>query len=109
MKKLGIDKILASLLAAVHIANTVDESLEDQRITPVEWGQISLTGFQFAWTLVKIKEIRAQFLDLDQEEKDQLITALAAELDLTNEKAEILVEKIFMILLQLSSLLKPAA
>jgi len=39
MQKLGSTKILAALIAAIHLTNKIDGSLEDQKITALEWGQ----------------------------------------------------------------------
>ena len=109
MQKFGSTKILAALIAAIHLTNKIDGSLEDQKITALEWGQIGLAGFQFAWSLVNIKQLKEEYLDLDAAEKEELIAAFAAELDIRNDKAEALVEKIFSVLIQLSGILKIAA
>ena len=109
MKKFGITLILASLMAVVRLTKKVDGALEDKHISPMEWGEIGIAAFQFGWTFTKIKEMKEEFNDMDAEERTELIQKFAAELELRNEDAEQLVEKIFAVLISLTEIFKKTA
>jgi len=104
MDTVGIDTIRETVIAAAKLANTIDSSLEDSKITPIEWGKIGLSGFKFAKGIAKFKQLKVEFKDLSEPEKEIIVNDFVSEFDLRNNEAEVMAEDAFSALLLLSGL-----
>jgi nucleoid DNA-binding protein len=109
MENLGIEKLKLAISGILKLAKVVETSFEDGKVSIVEGAKIAISGFQF-WNSVKdIKTLKAEWLDLDEAEKAELIAYFATEFDLKNESLELLIEQIFDAMIQLATAFKKAA
>lgn len=105
----GIEKTIAVLTGAANLTKVIDLSLEDQKISAIEWAKIGIAGFQFAKGIANIKAIKEEYLDYSEEEKQTIINTFAQQFDLRNDQAELVVEQIFEAMLSLATAFKKAA
>ena len=101
-EKIGIEQSLEVLTAVANLSTVIDTSLADGKISPIEWAKIGVAGFGFAKGIAKAKQLKAEFIDYDEDEKTELITRFAEKFNLRNDEAEVVIEQIFSALLVLS-------
>ena len=91
----GIESIKDALGTVIKVGTTVEDALEDKKINFFEAISIAKNSIGL-WGVVKdFSNIKEEFLDLDDDEKDELIEFFAEELDLENDAVEIIIEKCF--------------
>lgn len=101
------DAIKTTLGFAIKFGMNIEDALaNDGKIT---WNEL----FSFVPTLLKVPalikavpDLKAEFTNLDEEEKADLADWLATELDLDNDKVEMYVEEAWKLLLALSALIQ---
>lgn len=92
-------ELLAFLGSFVSVTDSV---LADNKVDVLELTQYFNTIFTIKPAIEGVKEIPAEFADLDNTERAQLTQALAASLKLRNEQAEALTEEGFDLALRMS-------
>lgn len=106
-EKLGIESIKIAVIAAINLGEKIEKNLADD-------GKISLTealgiGAGSFTDVVKVlksgSQIKDEFLDLDDDERTELIDLVKSELDLDNDKVEVIIEEAIVFLLQLDRLI----
>jgi hypothetical protein len=102
----GIEKLKAALGAVIKLAKVTDTALDDKKITVIEGLKIGVASFQ-VWLAVKdFDTLKAEYADLDETEKDELVTYFVTEFDLNEDDIEEIIEEIFTALMQLAGLSK---
>ena len=82
------------LITLAKIANAVDKALEDGKVSVPEGIGLAFKAIDIIAVIKSIKQAKEEIIDLTQEEIDELSAAFAAEFDLSNDKAEEVVETI---------------
>lgn len=104
IEKLGIEEFQEALFTVVDFAMAVDSALEDNKVSIPEGVGLGIKLVSF-WRVVKLfPVIKAQFLDMDAEEKVILTTGFADRFDLRDDQLEGIVEMIVGALLQFGDL-----
>lgn len=94
--KVGVRNILICLNFLMSIANKFDDALEDDQ--RVDWVEISTLGpdlLKIPNFIEAIKNVPAEFNDLDDSEKQEIKANIAEKFDLSNEKTEQAIEYSF--------------
>ncbi|MCK4821512.1 hypothetical protein KA005_37445 [bacterium] len=95
-EELGIEKLQEFVFNLADLGMDLDRSLEDGKISISEGLSMAIENIpDFVEDWRDRKEILAQWKDADSAEKENLKTALADHLDIRNDKAENLIEKLF--------------
>lgn len=104
---LGIDNIKTAVIAAINFGEKIEKNLaDDGKISLTEALGIGATSFTDIMKIVKSgKEIKDEFLDLDDLEKEELIDLVKEELDLENDKVEVIIETAVEFLAKLGDLI----
>ena len=106
-EKLGIETLKEAALVGVKFGMKLEADLSDGKLSI---GEIIGLGFSTApdvWKLVpKASQIKEEYLDLDDQEREELVDYVVDELDLTSDKAEEGAEKIFDLLIQLEDVVR---
>ena len=98
----GIEKIKEALNTCIEVGTKIDQALvDDGKISIVEGIGIGIKALKFIQVAKNIKEIKAEFFDLDENEKTELKLFVAAKLELSNKEAEMWIEKAFDTLLEI--------
>ena len=107
-EKLGIDNLKKALIAAINLAKKIEKNYtDDGKISFVEVLGIGASSFGDILRVIKSgSEIKAEFINLDDNEKDELIQFVKDEFDLENDKIENIVEKSLEFLVGLDELIK---
>lgn len=105
----GISNIKIVLLFIINFGERIEkvtrpDSPGGKKVTWVEVLGFLTTVKDIPELIKSAKELKAEFDDLDSQEKDELIAYVATELDLENDKVEELIEKGWATLVQLSDL-----
>ena len=105
--KLGIENLKKAVIAAINLAEKIEKNYSDDgKISFVEALGIGASSFGDVLKVIRSgKQIKAEFLDLDSEEKTELINLVHNELDLENDKLEIIIEKSIDFLVGLEELI----
>jgi hypothetical protein len=107
MEKLPIDEVKKLISSLAKVSNKVDDALEDDKITKAEGIGIALSSLPDLFNVISNgKAIKAEFKDIDAEERKELIEFAANEFDLSNDQAEEAIEDIFAAALYLQSGIK---
>ncbi len=103
MPNYGIDGLKKALDGVFRLATTLEKSLEDGKINIIEGAQLAVASVRF-WNAVKdVKTIKQEFLDLNQDEKADLIEYFRAEFDLKNDDLEATIEELFEAMLHIAA------
>lgn len=106
--KLGVDNLKLALVAAINLAEKIEDKYSDDG--KISLGEALSVGVGSFTDIVKVvksgKQIKAEFIDLDDVEKEELIVLIKEELDLTNDKVELIVEKAVELLVSLDELIE---
>lgn len=106
-EKLGIDNLKVAIVAAITLAEKIENKLEDGKITIIEALNIGTSSFGSIIKVIKSgTKIRDEFLDLDSNEKEELIALIELELDFDNDNLEVIVENAIAFLLSLEGLIR---
>lgn len=88
-EKLGIENLKEACITLINTGEKFDQALEDGKISGVEALTITVSSATgFIAIARKGKTILAEFKDLDDEERKDLIDSVSSELDLRSEYAE---------------------
>lgn len=99
------DNLKQTLHTIINTSMTIDQALEDNRISPLEWAQIAIKSIGF-WKVIKeFETIKEEIASLNQEEKTDLINFVQKQFDLRDDKLEETVENLFETFLQVSIVL----
>ena len=99
---LGIVKIKEALHVGITIGLKVADAWEDGKVSLGEGVGIALKAVKI-WGIAKdAKEIYAEFKDLDEVEKEELIAYFVDEFDLENDSIEYIIEQAFALIIQMS-------
>jgi hypothetical protein len=103
---LGIEKLKEAAKAVVDFGEKIEEALKDDgKLTFVEGITIAVGSAPEIFSMVKdAGEIKDEFLDLDDIEREELSDFVASELDLNADGLEIVVEAGFELLVSLEGL-----
>ena len=106
-EKLGIDNLKVAIVAVINLAERIETKFaDDGKISLAEALSVGAGSFGDVVRVVKSgKLIKAEFTDLDDEEKAELFELIKSELDLENDKIENIVEKAIEFLLTLDVLI----
>lgn len=102
---LGIETIKQAAKVAIKFGQKLDDALEDNKVT---WGEA--LGMLFgvapdALAMVpQIGQIKQEYLDLDNQEREELVDYVVEELDLESDRAEEIAEAAFDALVSLEAL-----
>lgn len=104
--ELGIEKLQRFVFNLADLGMDVDRSLEDGKISISEGLSMAIENIpDFVEDWRDRKEILAQWRDADSVEKANLKTALAEHFDISNDKAEKLIEKLFAFAMSLDDVI----
>ena len=102
----GIESIKDALKTVIKVGTTVEDALEDKKVNFFEAIAIAKNSIGL-WGVVKdFPNIKAEFLDLDGDEKQELIEYFADELDLDNDAVEVIIEKCFDFIINATAFLE---
>ena len=101
----GIDKLQEASLTLAKIGNGFGSALEDGKISWLEWIGLTPKLFGLISIVKERNEIITEFKDLDETEKEILRAAFKAEFDLKDDTLELIIEKCYNIILDLSKLI----
>jgi len=103
----GIENLKNALTTLIKVGEQIDAATSDDgKISLWEGTQIGFKAIGFVKVFKNAKEIKAEYLDLDSNEKQELISFVTEELDISNDVLEEKIEQIFSILIQLNELIK---
>lgn len=105
-EELGIEKLQRFVFNLADLGMDLDRSLEDGKISISEGLSMAIENIpDFVEDWRDRKEILAQWRDADSIEKENLKIALAKHLDIRNDKAENLIEKLFALAMALDDVI----
>ena len=106
-EKLGIENIKVALVAAIVFGQKIEKNLaDDGKISLTEALGIGATSFTDVVKVIKAgSKIKDEFIDLDDDERAEIIELVKNELDLENDKIELIIEKAVAFLVQLDELI----
>lgn len=107
MEKLGIENLKIAVFSVINLAEKIeDKHSDDGKISLMEALNVGTSSFTNVVKVIKSgKQLKAEFLDLDEFEKAELLELIKAELDLQNDKVENIVEKAIELLMNLEELI----
>lgn len=107
-EKLGIENLKLALIAAITLAEKVEEKFaDDGKISGLEALNVAVGSFGDVMRVIKSgTQIKGEYLDLDESERDELLSLVETELDLENDKIEVIVEKAIEFLFNLDELIQ---
>jgi hypothetical protein len=90
---LGIDNLKIAVLFGINIAEALDKRLEDGKISFIE--AITMAGKLRGLPdiISNAAEIKAEFKDLDESERQEIANYVKLELNLNNKNVENIIEK----------------
>ena len=93
-EQLGIENLKVALVAAISLGEKIEGKLDDGKLTGAEALSIAVGSFGSIVKVVKsAKQIKAEYLDLDEQETKELGQLIKDELELENENIEVAIEK----------------
>jgi len=104
-EKLNIVELKEALKTIVDISVTIDKDLEDNKLSLMEKIDIAIKSIKLISVIKNIKVIWAQYKDLDDEEKAELITYFKEKFDLRNDLTEEIIERIFEAIINLQEII----
>ena len=107
-EKLGIENLKVALLAAINLSEKIESKYaDDGKITLSEALSVGAGSFGDVLKVIRSgNQIKAEFIDLDEQEKQELVDLVYQELDLENDKIELIVKKAIEFLVALDELIK---
>lgn len=106
-EQLGIENLKVALIAAINLAEKIEDKYSDDgKISLSEALSVGVGSFTDVVKVVRSgKQIKAEFEDLSDDEKETLLLVVKEELDLDNDKIENIVEKSLEFLISLEELI----
>ncbi len=107
-EKLGIENLKIGIVAVINLGERIEKGLNDDgKITFAESLGIGTASFPDFIKVVKNgRKIKDEFLDLDADEKIELVNFVKSELDLINDKVEEIIEKALDVIVSLDTMIK---
>jgi hypothetical protein len=93
MEFIGIEETKGLVLFCAKLANAIDSSLEDGKIGFTDIGNLWAPITKVKEAFEGIKLVPSELLDLSEEEEAELVDAIKTELDISNDKAELIAEE----------------
>lgn len=93
-----IKKTKNLLVQVAKFMNKIDKASEDSKVTIIEAMGLVPSSVSLITAAVQFKAIKEELNDLTSTERTELIQAFSEELDLRNDKAERLIERIITVL-----------
>jgi hypothetical protein len=109
MEKLGIEQLKGALASLVNFAERIQECAQDGKINLWEKLSIAADGTALAIQISRAKQIKAEYEDLSEAERAEVIAFIRDEYDHNNAKTEEIVECAFESALALEKLIKAIA
>lgn len=108
MSEFGIDKLKEALTFLAQFGKKIEDALADGKFTLIEGVTLGVSAVPQVFSLVTgATQLKQEYLDLDDTEREQLAAHLATQLDLsTGEKVEEIAEAGFEFLLALDAFIK---
>ena len=101
----GIEKIKNAAKAVIEFGGKLEEALEDGKIRFTEAVSIAIGTAPDAFEVAQdAAEIKQEFNDLNEEEKEQIVEYVVLELDLDADNIELIIEKGFELLVAIDNL-----
>lgn len=97
----GIDQLKQDLATLAKITKAVEGALEDGKISVAEGIGISFKAIDLIKVIKNLKELKEELLDLDVTEAPELAAYFAEVFDISNDKAEEVIEQIVVLAIQL--------
>ncbi|MCK5134887.1 MAG: hypothetical protein KAR19_03805 [Bacteroidales bacterium] len=92
-KKLGIETLKELAKAVVELGEDIEEKREDGKITVGEGLSIAFGTMPDAYSIArKGRLLKAEYQDLDDNEREELVQYVVDELDLEHDDAEVKIE-----------------
>jgi hypothetical protein len=93
-EELGIEKLKEVLAGVIDFGEALSMSLEDNKISWQESIALIVDAFSDLKPLVlNFADVKAEFLDLNETEREELVGYFEEEFNLTKESVEIKIEK----------------
>jgi len=104
---LGIESLKKAAKAAVKFGVKLEDYLDDKKLSFMEGVNLAISTAPDAFALVQdASNIKAEYLDLVDSERQELVDYVVAELDLENDQIEEVVEKAFDFLVSIDELVQ---
>jgi len=97
----GINQLKENLATLAKITKAVEGALEDGKITVAEGIGLSFKAVDIIKVVKSLKESKEELLDLDVTEAPELAAYFAEVFDISNDKAEEVIEQIVVLAIQL--------
>ena len=104
-----IQNIKELLLFVCRLVNAIDKTLEDGKFKFTELVNFIGAAQAIPAAVADIKEIPAEFKDLTDEEKAELVQYVKDEFDILGDEVEEFVEEAFKVALDLAKLIEKAS
>lgn len=102
---LGIDAIKKAAKAVIRFGDKLEDALADGKITFVEGISLAISAAPDAFSLAQdAQQLKAEFNDLDSNERQELADYVTEELDLEADNVEEIAEKGFNLLVAIDEL-----
>jgi len=107
MKKLGIENLKVAIVSVINLGEKIEKNLaDDGKISLAEALKIGVGSFGGVIKVIKSgNQIKAEVKDLDSSEIYEMRDLIKEELDLENDKIEIVIEKSIDFLVGLEELI----
>ena len=106
MNETGIENLKKSVKDVIEIGMTVAKATADGKINFSEGVQIAWETKDLYGIVNKWGEIKEEFNDLSEEEMEELKEYVETELEIDNDKVEVVIEKSFALLIAITDLIK---
>ena len=103
-----IQNIKELLLFVCRLVNAITKTLEDGKFKFTELVNFIGAAQAIPAAVDDIKEIPAEFKDLTEEEKAELVQYVSDEFDISNDETEAFIEDAFKVALDLAKLIERA-
>lgn len=104
---IGISNLKIALVAVINLGEKIEKGLaDDGKISLAEALSIGASSFGDVVRFIKSgNAIKQEYTDLDDKERVELIDLVKEELDLENDKVEVIIEKAVELLVNLEDLI----
>lgn len=100
MSKVGIETLKKNLTVIGKLVAAVDQALEDGKVSIPESVAIAFKAVPLIGVVKGIKDAKAELADLNAAELQELNAHFVKEFELRNDKAELMVEMVIELMLQ---------
>lgn len=98
-QELGIEVLKKDMLVVAKISGTIEDALEDSRISPIEGVLIAKDALGFFGVIKNWSKAQAELKNLSDQERVTLVNHFQTNFDLENDTAEYIVETVVEIML----------